>query len=116
MKLLHITIHTDNFEKEITFYLEYAGLHITRDMRPAGREMVFLADKDGDTEIEIIYDPDAHSAGNQNLSIGFRTEDPDLKREEMLQCGYDVTPMITPYPHVRFFFTTDPAGVRVQFM
>lgn len=116
MKLLHVTIHTDHFEEEIAFYTEHAGLHITRDMRPAGRKMVFLAHDDGDTEIEIIHDPEAGNAGNEHLSIGFRTDDPEQKRELMLQAGFPVSPMVTPSPHVRFFFTTDPAGVRVQFI
>ncbi len=115
MKLLHVTIRTDHFDEEIAFYTEQAGLHITRDMRPA-RMMVFMADQEGDTEIEIIHDPEAGNAGNDHLSIGFRTEDPELKREQMLQAGFTVSPMITPNPHVRFFYTTDPAGVKVQFI
>ncbi len=116
MKLVHVTIHTDHFDEELAFYTEHAGLHITRDMRSAGRKMVFLADQDGDTEIEIIHDPEAGNAGNDHLSIGFHTEDPEQKREQMIQAGFPVTPMITPNPHVRFFFTTDPAGVKVQFI
>ena len=30
--------------------------------------------------------------------------------------GMDVSPMVEPAPHVRFFFVKDPAGVSVQFM
>ena len=116
MKMLHVTIRTEKFEDELRFYQEIAGLQLTRDMRPMGRNMVFLANKEGETEIEIIDTPDAGNAGNDNLSIGFKTEDVVKKREELMVLGFEATPMINPAPQVQFFFVKDPAGVTVQFM
>ena len=116
MKLLHVTIRTEKFEEEIRFYEEVAGLQITKDMRPLGRNMVFLANAEGESEIEIIETPGAESAGNENLSIGFLTEDVTAKREALIDAGMEVTPMIRPNPQVQFFFVKDPAGVTVQFM
>lgn len=115
MKMLHVTIQTTKFESEIEFYEKEVGLVLQRDMRPA-KELVFLANGEGETRIEVIHNPDAEDAGNQNLSIGFKTEDVEKKREELVAAGYDVTPMISPMPDVKFFFVTDPAGVKVQFM
>ena len=115
MKMLHVTIQTTKFESEIEFYEKEVGLVLQRDMRPA-KELVFLANGEGETCIEVIHNPDAEDAGNQNLSIGFKTEDVEKKREELVAAGYDVTPMISPMPDVKFFFVTDPAGVKVQFM
>ena len=40
----------------------------------------------------------------------------EAKREEMIAAGFEVTPMITPMPNVKFFFVKDPAGVNVQFI
>ena len=54
MKLLHVTIQTDKFEKEVEFYREMAGLEIVRDMRPSGRNLVFPANGDGETRIEMF--------------------------------------------------------------
>ena len=116
MKLLHVTIHTDKFEEELKFYRDIVGLKITRDMRPEGGKPVFLADEEGDTEIEIIETPGAGNAGSENLSIGFRTENLHKKREELIGLGLEATPIISPVPQVRFFFVKDPAGVKVQFM
>ena len=116
MKLLHVTIQTNKFEDELKFYLDETGLKITRDMRPMGRNMIFLADKEGDSEIEIIEKPDAASSGNENLSIGFQTEDVMAKYEDLKARGFAVSPMICPNPHVKFFFVKDPAGVNGQFM
>ena len=46
MKLMHVTIQTDKFEKEIEFYEKFAGLKVMQDMRPMGKNIVFLADTD----------------------------------------------------------------------
>ena len=59
---------------------------------------------------------EAENAGNEFLSIGFRTQDVEAKREELLEKGLNVSPMVSPGPQVKFFHVTDPAGVRVQFM
>ena len=115
MKMLHVTIQTNQFESEIEFYEKEVGLTIQRDMRPV-KDLAFLANGEGETCVEVLRNPDAEDAGNQNLSIGFKTEDAEKKREELIAAGYDVTPMISPMPDVKFFFVTDPAGVRVQFI
>lgn len=116
MRMLHVTIQTAHFADELAFYENYVGLSIQRDMRPMGTNMVFLANAAGETCVEIIEKADALDAGNANLSVGFAAEDLDAKRAELLAAGFEVTPFITPNPHVRFFFAKDPAGVSVQFM
>lgn len=116
MKIAHITIQTEHFEKEIMFYETYTGMTVQKDMRPMGRNMVFLAEEKGDTEIEIIEKPGADYAGNDNLSIGFHADNIDVLRDQLAAEGFEVTPFITPAPNVRFFFVKDPAGVSVQFM
>ena len=115
MKMLHVTIQTDQFEKEIEFYEKYVGLTIQADMRPK-KDLVFLADDAEATRIEVLRNPEATDSGNKNLSVGLQTEDVDKKHEEMSGTGFAVTPMISPMPGVKFFFVTDPAGVNVQFM
>ena len=115
MKMVHVTIHTCRFEEEVRFYQNIIGLSVDRDMRPA-RSMVFLSDAPGDTCIEIIEDMNASDAGNANLSIGFQCGDVDAKHAELKHAGFDVTNIIAPNPHVKFFFVKDPAGVRVQFI
>ena len=115
MKMLHVTIQTKFFQEEMDFFLKHVGLKIDRDMRPFGRNMVFLNNGEGETCIEIIEN-DKEDAGNPNLSVGFLTENLEKKREELISDGFVPTPMITPAPNVKFFFVTDPAGVKIQFM
>ena len=115
MKMLHVTVQTARFEEEITFYREVVGLTIRRDARP-GRNMVFLSDSEGDTEIEIIENSGSADAGNAFLSIGFRTGDAEAFRADLEAKGFAPGPMVTPGPGVKFFFLRDPAGVNVLFM
>ena len=116
MRFLHVTVQTAAFEEEIRFYETYAGLTIRRDMRSMGRDLVFLSDAEGDTEVEIIRNPEAEKTGNDGFSMGFRAEGPEAVRQRLADDGFEVTPFISPAPDVRFFFARDPAGLQVQFM
>jgi lactoylglutathione lyase len=115
MKLSHVTIQTSRFTEEIDFYMTYAALSIQRDMRPMGRNIVFLADGKGDTQIEVIENAAADS-GNANLSLGFAAENLDALHARLAEDGLVPTDFVSPVPQVRFFFVTDPAGVCIQFM
>ncbi len=115
MRFSHATIQTVKFEEEIKFFQEHVGLKITADFRGKGMNIVFLSDKEGDTAIEIINNPNAASSGNENFSIGFDTADLESKRDELIKEGFKVTDITSPAPNVQFFFVTDHAGVTVQF-
>ena len=115
MKMLHVTIQTSKFEEEISFYEKYVGLTIQRDMRP-DKDLVFLAEAEGDTCVEVIRKLDGFDAGNPDLSIGFKCDNIYVKREELSAAGFEVSPVICPQPEVQFFFAKDPAGVNVQFI
>ena len=116
MRLSHVTTQTSSFAEEIDFYATYAGLAIQRDMRPMGANIVFLANAEGDTQIEVIDNPDAADSGNANLSVGFVSEDLDALHATLTADGFHPTDYVSPMPQVRFFFVKDPAGVNVQFM
>lgn len=116
MKFLHVTIQTKAFEEEMKFYQEIVGLKIVNDLRPMGTEIVFFANAEGETCVEVINSPDADASVNQFRSIGFATDDVEALRTDLESKGLNPTPMISPNPHTKFFFVTDPAGVRVQFM
>ena len=115
MKMQHVTILTKYFDEEIKFYEDYAGLKIVRDMRPH-MDLVFLADGPEETKVEIIRNQEAEDSGNQFISMGFGTDDAETLREEYIAKGLETTELISPNPHVKFFYVMDPAGVRVQFV
>ena len=115
MKFIQVTIRTAAFEEEIRFYEEIAGLTIVRDARP-GRQMVFLADAPGDTNVEILETADAIDTASPYLSIGFQVADAEAMRADLLARGLEATEMIQPSTTAKFFYVKDPAGVQVQFL
>ena len=115
MKMVHVTIFTGCLEDSIKFYEDVVGLKIQNDLREFGGNIVFLAKDEGDTQVELIYDPQKAYKGS-GISMGFHVDDVEAKREEILAKGLNPTPIITPNPHVKFFFVEDPNGVTVQFI
>ena len=115
MKMVHVTIFTGCLEESIQFYEEVVGLEIQNDLREFGGNIVFLAKDKGDTQVELIDDPQKAYKGS-GISMGFHVDDVEAKREEILAKGLNATPIIAPNPQVKFFFVEDPNGVTVQFI
>ena len=115
MHIEHITLRVKSLKESQKFYEEAAGLKLAGDLRPMGSPIVFYEDKAGDTKIELIEAP-AEALGGKGISIGFHTEDVEAKRAELEAIGLNPTPMISPNPHVKFFFVNDPDGVQIQFI
>ena len=116
MKMRHVTIHTAKLEESVKFYEGIAGLKIQAELRGKGpHDIVFLANDEGETCVELLEDPDG-AYGGDGLSIGFEAEDTAAYREELITKGMEVTPLISPNPQVTFFFTKDPNGVEIQFI
>lgn len=111
-----ITVQTNKFREEISFYETYAGMNIVRDLREHGKDIVFLAQGENETNLEVIHNPKGETVGNENISIGFHVENVEAMREQLSADGFEVSPFITPLPGVKFFFAKDPAGLNVQFM
>ena len=116
MHIDHITIRTEKLEASIGFYEYIAGLRIVRDLRKIDAQIVFLADAEGDTRIELIEVPAGRGYCGSGISIGFHTDDAAGFREELLKKGFQASEIVSPNPSVRFFFVNDPNGVQIQFV
>ena len=116
MHIDHVTIRTEKLEGSIDFYEKTAGLKIVRDLRKIGTQIVFLADADGDTRIELIEVPAGRGVCGSGISIGFHTDDAAGFREKLLKDGFQASEIVSPNPSVRFFFASDPNGVQIQFV
>ena len=115
MSMVHVTIYTAKMEASIKFYEDIVGLKIQRDFREFGGNIVFLAEQESDTQVELIDEPIKAYSGS-GISMGFHVDDVEAKREEVIAKGLNPTPIITPNPQVKFFFVDDPNGVTVQFI
>ena len=116
MKMRHVTISTSRFEEETEFYKEVVKLCVAREMHGPGRDIVFLANGEGETQVEIIRSDGASCAGTEFISMGFETENVEKKREELLEKGFEVSEIRDVGGGTKFFHVKDPAGVRVQFI
>lgn len=116
MILSHITINTSKLKESLSFYQNILDLHIVRDMRSKGpMNIVFLSDNSTTVCIELIENAE-HSYEGSGLSIGFATQDLDKALDDLKSNGIATGPMISPNPHTRFFFISDPNGVQIQFI
>lgn len=113
MKMSHVTINCTDIEKTMAFYEDVVGLKVMR--RIPVPNIVFLADEEGLTEVELVDAPGNGYKGT-GISIGFHVDDPVGFREDLSNRGLKVTPIIEAGPVTRFFFVEDPEGLQVQFI
>lgn len=117
MKMMHVTIHSCHFEDSVVFYQKVAGLTVQSDLRqPNGMSIVFLANGEGETCVELIDAKEEAAYTGGGISIGFHVDNVVAYREELEAKGYQPTPLLSPNPQVQFFFVKDPNGVTVQFI
>jgi lactoylglutathione lyase len=113
---MHVTISVKNLEESVGFYRDIVGLPVVRRYAAGpGTEIAFLGD--GETQVELIDSGKPDVAVGQDISIGFATDSVEALAERLRAKGVaDIGDVISPNPHVAFFFISDPNGVRVQFV
>ena len=116
MKVLHTTIFVKDIDVSAKFYEEVLGLTIVRDMREGDHKIVFLNDQTQDFCVELAQGASGMSFVGKGVSIGVACDDLDAERERLAALGIEAGPVISPNPHVKFFFVSDPNGFQVQFV
>jgi len=115
MKFAHVTISVKNLNESLSFYQDIIGLPIKRRFPAGGSEIVFLGNEG--TEIELIHNPARPNASfGDGISLGFEVPSVDAVVSLLKQKGIAAGEMLKPTPYVKFFFITDPNGVRIQFL
>lgn len=112
MKIEHITISVNDMEKSIEFYKNVTGITVQKDLRSYGVPVVFLADDAESTKIELFGGEDCYQGSG--LSIGFGVKDIDTEYDRVKALGYEPSGIVSPNPATKFFFVTDPNGVKIQ--
>ena len=117
MKFCWSTLNVRNMEESLKFYEEVVGLTLNRKFKAGpGMEIAFLGD--GETKVELICsgDRDAIRIG-QDISLGFEVASVDEMMDLIKEKGIAIeSGPFQPNPHTKFFFITDPNGLRVQFV
>ncbi|MDR1621820.1 MAG: VOC family protein [Synergistaceae bacterium] len=116
MRFGHVTVFVKNLEESLRFYHELVGLPVKRRFSPRpGTEIAFLGN--GETEIELI---DNHAQGDvfmgQGISLGFEVTSLQETLDFLRQKGIAAGEVSQPNPQVKFFFVSDPNGLKIQFV
>ena len=117
MKFCWCTITVNDMEASLKFYQEIVGLTLNKRFAAGpGMEISFLGD--GETEVELIYDPHHKAPGRvEGISLGFEVESVDSMMQYIKENGMEVdSGPFQPNPSVKFFFVRDPDGVNIQFV
>jgi len=115
MKFVHVTMSVKNLNESLDFYQNIIGLPISRRFFSGESEIVFLGS--GETEIELIYNKAQSDISiGQNISLGFEVASLQDAISLVKQKGLPAGEVMQPNPQVKFFFTSDPNGARIQFV
>ena len=115
MKFVHVTIAVKDLKESLDFYQNIIGLPVKRHFMSGDAEIVFLGD--GETDVELIYNKtQADFSFGQDISLGFAVESLRDVMSLLRQKGIEAGEVIQPNPHVRFFYISDPNGVKIQFV
>lgn len=119
MKFSWTTLIVKDLEKSLSFYQNVVGLNVNRRFKAGEKvEIAFLSENDGDTEVELICNTEINDIEtSSHVSMGFVAEDlaEVMKNLDKYGFEYDNT-VLSPNPHVDFFYAKDPNGFKVQFV
>lgn len=117
MKFCWVTLKVKNMEESLKFYQEIVGLTLDKRFQAGpGVEIVFLGD--GETQVELIHDKNNNKVNmGTDISLGFKVKSVDDTLTSLKEKGIDIhSGPIQPNPHVKYFFITDPNGLKIQFV
>jgi len=117
MKFCWCTLMVKNMEESLKFYQETVGLTVDRRFKAGpGTEIVFLGD--GETKVELICnDASKEVSMGHDISLGFEINSVDEMMASLKEKGITIhSGPFQPNPHVKFFYMTDPNGLKIQFV
>ena len=122
MQIHHIAIICSNYEVSKKFYTEVLGLDIIREVYREERQSYKLDLAIGEHYIiELFSFPNAPKRPSRPESCGLRhlafsVDNVEEKRSELVQKGLDCEEIrIDEFTNKKFFFTTDPDNLPLEF-
>lgn len=107
-----------DMERSLAFYRELAGMKVVNQFHPSRGEIVFLANEEGETMLELIhFDSHEKIATNKGMLMTFAVKENDLAaiREKAIAMGFDPAEIVTDGPETPNFKVKDPDGVVIKF-
>lgn len=120
MKFLHVMIRVKNIENSLKFYQDLFELNLVNEMRLDDCSLYFLADEDGQTQIELTHN-DTTPEGGYEVGAGFghfafEVDSLDEFTKKMQNLGYEYLyePFILPNHDLKVAFLKDPDGYEIE--
>lgn len=116
MKLNYITFMVRDIEKSVAFYQDLAGLQIIKRISLEAGEIVFLANAEGETMLELIEFDGAEKVITKGMVMSFSAKDELEKvREKAIKLALSPSKIIEKGPKPKHFTVLDPDGIVVEF-
>lgn len=117
MHFMFLSLFVKDLNASLNFYENMAGLKVLRKFENDGFKIAFLADSEGDTEIELLQPP----AGiplyeGKGLVICFETDDIESAKKKAIGLGLNPSDIHSHGNGSRFFHVLDPDGCDIEFM
>jgi len=120
MKLLHAMIRVKNIEKSLKFYQELFDLNLVNEMRLDDCSLYFLADQDGQTQIELTYNDETPEEGYEigtgfgHFAFGVKSMDEFTLKMQNMGYNYLYEPFKLPNHDLKIAFMKDPDGYEIE--
>lgn len=117
MNLSWVTLTIKDMDESIRFYTDVVGLQVD-SRRPAGPEIELAFLGDGETKLELVCNKTVHEFSiGASISLGFEVDSLNETMADLQEKGIAIhSGPFQPNPHIKFFFITDPNGLKVQFL
>jgi len=114
MGILWATFQVNDMDKSLAFYNGILGMPVReRFTAPQDGADIVMLGEDGGALLELISRGTSETPG-QGISIGLPFADIEAIGETLSSAGYQPTPIISPFPDVKFRFVNDPDGYQIQ--
>lgn len=110
----HMTFFVKELDASIAFYETLAELTVLRRFSEGPAKLAFLANRDGETELEFFCLPQAQTFEGKGFFISFVTDKLDEMHALATSKGYHPSEIRNPSPASRYFYAYDPNGISVQ--
>ncbi len=110
-----MTILVRDLEKSVKFYTELVDLKVLRKINPPMGEIVFLANAEGETMLELLGFEEGEKVETKSLTLSFQAEDLEKVYEKAVELGYNPSPIVNQPPKPAHFHLEDPDGITVEF-
>lgn len=114
MRIKHIALNVNDLEESIEFYETVTELFVARRFKAGKGEVAFLTNKLGESEIELIYMPEAVKYEAKGIFICFETDKLEKMHKLVKDKGLSPSEIQKLDDGTRYFYVYDPNGVSVQ--